>query len=266
MTGPQYPPPVGASPINDFFVGESPVGEVPVFNPWSVIASQYANSPIVDSLALSWTAALDPTYALQAFFDNIWNIGQGPNGYGLDVWGRIVGLKNGRTISVNQGLYFGFNEATPSAGGISGFNEGQQQGFWGGGQFYNGEPLTINYQLSDEAFLLLIFAKAATNITNGSIPAINQILLNLFPNRGNCYVQESFVSNNYFGFAEAEQGQLNVFGFNQAQFYNGQNLGNVMQITYVFDFRLTPIELAIVETSGVMPTPAGVQAVVVQNV
>jgi hypothetical protein len=265
MTGPQYPPPIGASPINDFLVGESPVGEVPAFNPWSVIISQYANSPIIAALALSWSAAIDPTYIFQSFFDNIWNIGQGPNGYGLDVWGRIVGLPNGRTVTVTQGLYFGFNEAIPSAGGISGFNEGIQQGFWGGGQLYSGEPLTANYQLSDSAFLLLIFAKAATNITTDWIPAINQIMMSLFPNRGNCYVQESFVSNKYFGFAEAQQGQENVFGWNQAQFYNGQALGGAMQITYVFDFKLTPIELAIVETSGVMPTPGGVQAVVVQN-
>jgi hypothetical protein len=265
MTGPQYLPPIGASPINEFLVGESPVGEVPVFNPWSVIISQYANSPIITALALSWSAAIDPTYNLQSFFDNIWNIGQGPNGYGLDVWGRIVGLQNGRTIAVTQGLYLGFNEANPSAGGISGWNEGQQQGFWGGGQLYSGEPLTENYELSDAAFILLIFAKAATNITDGSIPAVNQILLNLFPNRGNCYVQESFPANGYFGFAEAEEGQLNVYGFNQDQFYSGQDIISIMQITYVFDFKLSPIELAIVETSGVLPTSAGVQAIVVQN-
>jgi hypothetical protein len=114
--------------------------------------------------------------------------------------------------------YLGFEEAGAS---WVAFNQGV---------FYSGAAVTTNVNLSDADFRTLILAKAASNICDGSIPAINAILLALFPNRGACYVTD---------------------------------LGN-MQMTYTFNFALTPIELAIVETSGVLPTPAGVAATVVQ--
>lgn len=265
-TGPAYPPAPGGAPIDDVLVGESPIGEIPAFSPWEPVVSQYANSPQIDSLVQSWTAMVDPTKNLQNFFDNIWNIGQGVNGYGLDVWSRIVGLKNGRVVTALQGDYFGFAEARPDEGGVSTWNFGFNRGTFGGGQFYNGEPLTENYTLEDEPFLLLIMAKAASNITSGAIPAVNQILLNLFPNRGNCYVQEVFATSQFFGFAEATPGGSDILGFNQAEFYNGQNIGVDMQITYVFKFQLTPVELAIITTEGVLPTAAGVRATIVQAI
>jgi hypothetical protein len=263
-TGPQYPPPPSRAGVPGFEVGVSPIGDVSAFDPWKVIASQYANSPILTSLVLKFTEALDQTGNLQAFFDNIWDIGEGANGYGLDVWGRIVGVS--RVIAVQTEIFFGFANALP---GVTTWNTGLNQGFWGGGAFYSGEPLTTNYTLSDEAFLLLIMAKAASNITNGSIPAVNQILLKLFPNRGNCFVQEGFAGSNFFGFAVAD-GSGNptsngYYGFGQAPLYGGQSTGSIMQAIYTFDFELSPVELSIITTSGVLPTAAGVQPVVIQN-
>ena len=40
--------------------------------------------------------------------------------------------------------------------------------------------------------------------------------------------------------------------------------GENMTMQYVFNFTLSPVELAIVEESGVLPKPVGVAATVVQ--
>ena len=48
-----------------------------------------------------------------------------------------------------------------------------------------------NYRLSNEGFRVLIMAKALFNIIYACNPAINQLLLNLFPGRGNAYVVDN---------------------------------------------------------------------------
>jgi hypothetical protein len=176
------------------------------------IISQYWNSPILTQIITNLNTYIDPNYNLQNFYDLIWNIDTAV-GYGLDVWGRIVGI--GRVLTIASGRFFGFEEANSTV--ITGFNVAP---------FYSGQPITSNFTLTDEAYRLLIFAKAAANITDGSIEAINQILLNLFPGRGNCYVIDHLD----------------------------------MTMTYYFSFPLEPFEQSIVTNSGVLPTPAGVLA------
>lgn len=209
------------------------------------VLSQYTSSPILVQLLTNLNEYLDPGANLQDFYDLIWNIDTAV-GYGLDVWGRIVGVN--RILHVATGKFFGFAEA----GNLSADPFEQSP-------FYNGEQLTTNYELSDEAYRRLIFAKAAANITNCSIPAINQILLNLFPNRGNCFVAEGpfFPMATTFGFEE----ETDRVGFEQAPFGDAIVLfPNGMQLAYVFTFTLEPFEVAIVQQSGVLPKPTGVLA------
>lgn len=192
MTGPTYPLVSNGEP----------------FDVARTVLSQYANSPILSELIQNLAAYFDPTADLDAFYSNIWDIDTA-QGAGLDIWGRIVGID--RVLEVQASTYFGFSEALP---GSVGFNQAP---------FYNGSQTTQNYALTDDAYRTLILAKAAANICDGSIPAINQVLLSLFPGRGNCYVQE----------------------------------GN-MAITYYFGFGLTDVEIAIVSSGLVLPKPAGV--------
>lgn len=241
MSGPVYPPVPVNNGIGSFEIGVSQIGTNPPFDVWKTIISQYANSPILTTLIENIFEYLDQTADFEAFFDLVWNVDTA-QGHGLDIWGRIVNIS--RTIQVNVGEWFGFEEAGGDPFGVS--------------SFAIGEGITDNYLLSDDAYRLLILAKAATNITNGSIPAINQILLSLFPGRGNCYVTEGTISTNWFGFQEA----VNANGFNQQSFYSGQVL-STMSIQYVFMFALTPVELAIVSSSGALPKPTGVSASVV---
>jgi Protein of unknown function (DUF2612) len=212
MSGPPYPhpsPAPGSNAIGSFAIGISPIGTISPFDPYSTIISQYANSPILTALITAFNAAIDQTANIDDFYDKIWNV-KTAQGYGLDVWGRIV--KVSRTLLIPGAVdYLGFNEANS----WTGFNQGG---------FYSGGAINTNYVLPDDDYRRLILAKAASNITDGSIQDLNSILLNLFPNRGLCYVADN----------------------------------QDMSMTYTFNFVLTPIELAILVQSGVLPDPAGV--------
>lgn len=233
MTGPAYPRSEGTG-----------IEGVEKYDYWNTVISQYANSPILTQLISDLTENISQDKNIDDFYRLVMDL-ETAEGEGLSVWGRIVGVN--RVLQVSVGEWFGFAEATPGSVGF------------GQGSFYFGDPLTENYALSDQAYRLLIYAKAAANITNGSIPAINRILMNLFPGRGNAYVEELFINGQWFGFEEA--GNSSPFG--QASFYSGSQI-QTMAMAYVFQFLLTPVELAIVQNSGVLPKPTGVKAYVVQ--
>lgn len=210
MTGPVYPKINASSAIGQFQIGISPIGVVETFDVWTTIIAQYANSPILVSWIESFNDAMDLSGPMTSFYDLIWNV-LTAQGYGLDVWGRIVGVERAIQIPGVVTL-FGFNEAGTS---WTGFDQGG---------FYSGENINQNYVLTDADFRTLILAKAAGNISDGSIPSVNQILMTLFKGRGDCYVAD----------------------------------GLDMTLTYTFTFPLTPVELAIVSQLNVLPNPAGV--------
>ena len=213
-SGPPYPPPPppGSNQIGLSIVGVGQIGDIAPYNPWAVIIDNYANSGIVDGIVLSFDAAMDQTENFSNFFDNQWNPDTA-SGYGLDVIGRIVGVTRVLSLAGTE-AFFGFQGSSGT-----GFNQAP---------FFTGGQLTTNYSLQDPDFLTLINAKMLSNICDGGIPAINALLLALFPNRGNCYVVD------------------------------GQN----MTMQYKFDFVLTAVEQAILAQAGVLPTPCGVAATI----
>ncbi len=246
MSGPDINRPrPGSNAIGSFQIGISPIGSIPSFDFWTTIISQYANSDVLTKLIENFDSYVDQTKNLDAFFDLIQNVDTAL-GYGLDVWGRIVGVK--RTLRVAEVRYFGFNE---QGIGVDGFD---QQGF------YTGAPVTDNYDLTDPAYRRLIFAKALSNISDGSIPAINQLLLNLFPHRGNTYVKEGEPSADAFGFMEGNSQFLFQEATPDTAPFNGALTQQNMTMTYVFEFALSQVDQAIVEQSGVLPKPVGVKA------
>ncbi len=246
MTGPPYPltPAPGSNAVGQSFqIGIGPIGTIPAFDVWDTIASQYANSPILTGLIQAWDAAIDPTETLDQFYDHIWNPETCDN-YGLDVWGRIVGL-SGRVIQITGPVFFGF-QGNPNA---VGFNQAP---------FYNGAGITTNYTMNDDLFRRVIFAKALANIGNTSIQWLNKILLTLFFGRGNCWVQDASPPpvSTFFGFL----GNPNATGFNQAPFYY-PSFDNPMTMNYIFTFPLSAIDIGIMN-SGVIPKPPGVMSAI----
>ena len=55
------------------------------------IISQYANSATIVQLVQNMNTYLDPRADFDNFFDYVWNV-ESAQGFGLDIWGRIVGI------------------------------------------------------------------------------------------------------------------------------------------------------------------------------
>ena len=109
---------------------------------------------------------MDPSVDLTAFYSLIWNV-ETAVGYGLDLWGRIVGVSRYAYIP-NLLSDFGFFEASS----WSPFN---------GLPFWNGAPGgTYQQAMKDDTFRLLIMMKALSNISGCSAQDLNQILQTLF--------------------------------------------------------------------------------------
>lgn len=144
------------------------------FNYQETILSQFANSPTILSLIGSFSAAVDPSANIDAFYSSIWNV-LTATGYGLDLWGRIVGVN--RVLQVSSGAWLGFEEA----------GDGLVETPFNQAPFFSGGSSTSNFALTDDAFRQLILAKAYANISNGSIASINQILMTLFGSSGECW-------------------------------------------------------------------------------
>ena len=181
------------------------------------ILAQYANSPIITGLLSAFNEWIRPDIDLDNFYNYVWNV-QTAQGFGLDIWGRIVNVPRQITITPLPD-YFGFAEATP---GSFPFNQEP---------FYNGPVTGDVYELSDDAYRVLIMTKALANISAFTAPSMNALLSYLFAGRGDCHVTE---------------------------------LGN-MAIEYVFNFALEPWEASVIQQPSLMPRPAGVNITIVVN-
>lgn len=122
--------------------------------------------------------------------------------------------------------YFGFEEALSTPPEI-----GDPQPF-DQAPFYTGEVATNTISLSNDVYRKLIMLKAMANITDCTIPSMNKMLMYMFGDKGKAYVR---------------------------------NDGG-MVMSYVFEFELSPSDLAIVQSSGALPSPAGVKVNIIQQV
>jgi hypothetical protein len=144
-----------------------------MINPIQAIASQYANSPIIMQILADWNDDIDPRSNLQDFITKVWNISTA-EGYGLDMWGRRVGVSRAIDVPDPSVTYFGFSEG----GGYQPFDQAP---------FYDGYFVSVPFDLSDDDYRTLLLAKALSNINDCSAPVINLILYNLFLAPGRPY-------------------------------------------------------------------------------
>lgn len=138
---------------------------------------QYAASTRIKQLITYHTDYFSASW-VDEFYDVVWNVDTA-QGFGLDVWGRIVAIEDGRYLPIVVGNNFGFNDAALQS--------------WlpfGQGALYDGTPQTQTYELADQAFRTLILTKAMANISDCTMPGLNRVLQNLFPGRGRCWVND----------------------------------------------------------------------------
>lgn len=131
------------------------------------LLSQYDNSPRIKALIESFEKRIDPYWDINLFYYKIFNPHTATE-YGLDVWGRIVEVSRSIILEGSESA-FGFHGS-----GLQPFNQGP---------FYT-TKVNSYYSLSDEAFRLLIFLKAAINISTGTLANLNMLFHYLFKDYG----------------------------------------------------------------------------------
>lgn len=150
-----------------------------MFDVKRTIISQYGQSPTIRQLIDDMNEYIDPTVDMEAFYNLVWNVDTAV-GFGLDIWGRIVGVGRLLRLTANDPILGFDNPSTPP----------DWQTF-GHGRFSNGiESGGDAYELPDDAFRVLILTKALSNIVATTPRSLNQLLRNLFPGRGRVYVRD----------------------------------------------------------------------------
>lgn len=143
------------------------------------VVSQYANSPTMMRLIENMNEYIDPRVNMQAFYDYVWNVNTAV-GFGLDIWGKIVGVSRLLKIPANTKT-FGFNN-TDFPPDWAPFNQGS---------FFTGQSSGQAFLLPDDTYRTLILTKALANIVATTSASFNRLLRNLFPGRGKCYVLDN---------------------------------------------------------------------------
>lgn len=138
---------------------------------------QYAASTRIKQLITYNTEYFSASW-VDEFYNVVWDVDTA-QGFGLDIWGRIVAIENGRYLQIETGTYFGFNDS---------LNQSWQT--FNNGALYYGVTETQTYELADSAYKTLILTKALANISDSTMLGLNGVLKNLFPGRGRCWAND----------------------------------------------------------------------------
>ncbi len=134
------------------------------------IISQYAHSPIIQQIIGHFNESIDPRADLQRFYDVVWNVDTA-EGFGLDIWGRIVGIEREVRMKAED-EFIGFADGfTPFDSGVWSIDESSDR----------------KYRLDDTTYRRVIMLKAMSNIIYATAPNINRLLRSMFGKRGRAY-------------------------------------------------------------------------------
>lgn len=140
-------------------------------NPSQTLQAQYANSPTISALVDYANQWLDPQANVNDFVADVWDL-KTAKGFGLDIWGKIVGVSRVLNVPGNY-EFFGF--------------QGSDDQPFDQEPFYT-ESSANSFSLTDDAYRRLIMAKAVSNISAGTCENINALLQYLFQDVGAVYV------------------------------------------------------------------------------
>lgn len=171
------------------------------------VMKQFSNSATLLQLLADFDQWCDLAQFSQQFLSNVWDISQA-QGFGLDIWGRILGQSRYLQVTQTPGNNFGFNiNSTP----------GTAWKPWGQAPFYDGQASGyVAFPLQDIYYRKLLLVKAAANIATCDCPSINALMRAMFGDRGKCYV--------------------------------GYDPALPMHIGYHFEFFPTPVESSIIQS------------------
>ncbi|EUK19240.1 DUF2612 domain-containing protein [Commensalibacter papalotli (ex Servin-Garciduenas et al. 2014)] len=230
------------------------------------VIAQYSNSPRMLALLDSIDHRIKVCGFFDNFYRNIWNVNTA-QGFGLDIWGVIVGVN--RTARTFMGFYWGFYEeslllARPYYD-IEGYNSSlydsnlpnnqQPEEYYGAvGMFRDlqgkdgditegdGKDLMQEHTFDDDDFRKLILAKAYANISDFSISKINYLLMTLLGESCCC------VNSCETCCKECKT---------KRSIYIQDNLN--MSLTVKLNWPPTKREVALIYNTGLLSRPAGVE-------
>lgn len=145
----------------------------------NTVISQYANSPIMLQLIEYWNQDIDPSIDIENFYNFVFNL-ETAQGFGLDIWGRILGVSR-YVYAVANNQYFGFYNSTFS-------DANQVYTPFNVKPFFNGYDYTPTIPVDDTNYRKMLFCKAYANINAATIPTINFILNFLLEGQNSGYV------------------------------------------------------------------------------
>ena len=143
------------------------------FDTWDIaetVQSQYATSKRMRAVIDAFWQAVNPKNDIDLLYKKLVNP-RTAEGYGLDIWGRIVAI--GRSyLAVDDGTpYFGFD---PPEG-----VKNERLNTFGNAPFY--KQIYGKVRLADPMFRTYVFLKALINIGDSSLASLNQAVKLLFP-------------------------------------------------------------------------------------
>lgn len=141
------------------------------------ILTQYSASQKLLSIIDTFNQAVSIDEFTDEFITRVWDLTTNET-YGLDVWGKMVGIGRYITAPIESDS-FGFSEADDGAADYPlPFNDSP---------FFAGVQETTSVRLANDAYRTLIMCKAFSNISIATIPDINKFLRMLFAGRGRAY-------------------------------------------------------------------------------
>lgn len=177
------------------------------------ILSQYTNSPTITEILANINDNIDTKSDIENFYNNYFNP-ETAVGSGLDIWGVIVGVGRRLKLTTTDNIV-GFN--------YDGWKEDSSWLPLSQAPAFSRYTLGL-WTMDDSSYRQVIFAKAASNISDGTIPSLNNFLKTYFSDRGNCYARDN----------------------------------HDMTVTYVCEFTITDFDRAILLNNNIAPNIAGV--------
>lgn len=134
------------------------------------IQSQYSSSPRITALINAFWECLKPKADIELIYRKLFDP-RTAEGWGLDVWGRIVAVGRSFLAVDEDAPYFGFN---PPEGVYN-----DRLGNMNNAPFY--KIIKGKVELNDTAYRTYVFLKAMINIGDSTLASLNRMVKSLFP-------------------------------------------------------------------------------------